>query len=687
MFVAVVGREPQTAAEKDVYEGWMGLLEVFDKNSDGLVETKELGGLAADVPTYASAEDVNEGRMLLLELLHKNANNGVIKELADFAADEATLVVVDVGPTMSTLKDRGSKVTRAEKAAEAYRLLLKQKLIAARKNDVIGLVLVGTNGGVAPTPKPPYFQHITEARDLATADLDALKFTFPTGEQHGDVITDAEGPIDTSRAADIAEVFKQEGVELTLMWVVRAESEKFIRKFTDSVNGVFFDVDDALAILNKPHPKRVRPTPLFKGGLTLGDPFEDRERAMVIPVVLYAKTTELRTPTSSKCYITGGSTSELVHGVNRVTSYKKKPTAGDAMSAAGADPGEEANLDEEVDRERMEKAYMYGRTIVPFERDYLMANVLAVMAPKDDEYATRALRAFEQALFVKNCLALVRYVVRDGRPPKLGVLFSRLPERVGLFWAQIPFAEDVRRYTFASLDMVESRNGPVPHPLAPNEGQVETMRNFVRSLDMMGAATDDEGNPAELLKSRDTFNPAYHRLYQCIQHRALFPDDGLPPVPDFYAKIFEPNAELFRKSSAACEALRDAFPTKKMETAKSRKWKAGWKGAAGSATGDDREAAEVDESRKRIRIDAGSEDGTGADLEAGAENSIRTVSTSDPIKDFEAMMRNREIDLTESGEFCNSSPFFFLAAAIEKLLFFWFFRLKPRELTPSAFCL
>jgi ATP-dependent DNA helicase 2 subunit 2 len=40
---------------------------------------------------------------------------------------------------------------------------------------------------------------------------------------------------------------------------------------------------------------------------------------------------------------------------------------------------------------------------------------------------------------------------------------------------------------------------------------------------------DEDGEFIEPFKSRHTFNPLYHRMYQCIEHRALFPELALPP--------------------------------------------------------------------------------------------------------------------------------------------------------------
>lgn len=60
----------------------------------------------------------------------------------------------------------------------------------------------------------------------------------------------------------------------------------------------------------------------------------------------------------------------------------------------------------------------------------------------------------------------------------------------------MPFADDVRKYTFASLDNLVSKKGEVitEHPFIPTEKQLDAMDNFVDSMDLMDAGDkDDDG--------------------------------------------------------------------------------------------------------------------------------------------------------------------------------------------------
>lgn len=59
----------------------------------------------------------------------------------------------------------------------------------------------------------------------------------------------------------------------------------------------------------------------------------------------------------------------------------------------------------------------------------------------------------------------------------------------------MPFADDVRKYTFASLDHLVNKKGEVvsEHPYLPTEKQREAMDDFVDAMDLMSAERDEEG--------------------------------------------------------------------------------------------------------------------------------------------------------------------------------------------------
>ena len=59
----------------------------------------------------------------------------------------------------------------------------------------------------------------------------------------------------------------------------------------------------------------------------------------------------------------------------------------------------------------------------------------------------------------------------------------------------MPFADDVRKYTFSPLLNVSNRKGEkvTAHPYLPTHEQIEAMDCLVDSMDLMQAEKDDDG--------------------------------------------------------------------------------------------------------------------------------------------------------------------------------------------------
>lgn len=59
---------------------------------------------------------------------------------------------------------------------------------------------------------------------------------------------------------------------------------------------------------------------------------------------------------------------------------------------------------------------------------------------------------------------------------------------------QVPFADDVRRYTFPSLDKLINKRGEIvtEHPYIPTDEQIDAMATFVDAMDLMEAGEKDE---------------------------------------------------------------------------------------------------------------------------------------------------------------------------------------------------
>lgn len=61
----------------------------------------------------------------------------------------------------------------------------------------------------------------------------------------------------------------------------------------------------------------------------------------------------------------------------------------------------------------------------------------------------------------------------------------------------------------------------------------------------------------------DLYSPAIHRLNQVVRHRAVFPDEAIPPVPEVLTKYAMPPQELVEQARSKLDALSEAAAVKK----------------------------------------------------------------------------------------------------------------------------
>jgi ATP-dependent DNA helicase 2 subunit 2 len=149
-----------------------------------------------------------------------------------------------------------------------------------------------------------------------------------------------------------------------------------------------------------------------------------------------------------------------------------------------------------------------------FRRELSIGEIQYVWADPSSAQQQVALSSIVQAMYEKNVMAIARWVTKDGMDPKMGVLSPVVFDGVDcLIWIQVcfvnpghrvelistfqmPFADDLRKYTFASLDNLVSKKGEIitEHPYIPSKTQLDAMDKFVDDMDLMEAGEkDDEG--------------------------------------------------------------------------------------------------------------------------------------------------------------------------------------------------
>ncbi|KAJ4485400.1 SPOC domain-like protein [Lentinula aciculospora] len=395
-------------------------------------------------------------------------------------------------------------------------------------------------------------------------------------------------------------------------------NEEFLRnqlcsKVNDSVIG---NLDRALEQISLPDVKTSRST-LMHNVLRIGDVDTRTEEAMEI-LVKTCKCTAINRPKAFKKFAIRPKTAQEEaeqQSMNIDSDEKKAVTVTYAQLKArteyyvdkmdrkedeeeqikvedGAEPRPE-DL-EKVEKEELIRGFKYGTSYVPcpegqfpklstkkgidligfipekkFRRDYSMGEVQYIWGNPDNPTAQCAISSIVQAMYEKGVLAVGRWVTGDGRDPRMGAMSPALFDKVHcLLWVPMPFADDIRKYTFPSLNELRNKKGEIvtEHAYLPNEKQLQVMDDFVDSMDLMEAGDkNEEGKRTEWLDIRDSYNPSFHRLKQAMFHCAVVSDletYPLPPPHPELMKYFNPPKKLVKKAQSSIDNCIKTFNIK-----------------------------------------------------------------------------------------------------------------------------
>ncbi|KAF9426362.1 ATP-dependent DNA helicase II subunit 2 [Podila epigama] len=679
------------------------------------------------------------------------------------ATKEATVYILDVGPTLKA-KREGSKVSRLEETKAILLKLLANKVHMNRKTVYVSVVLVGSNrtnndlANVDENGADYQFVDVLQSLDIATLELmKGVQNDVDFGETMGDcmdglivaadmmtkfcrhlkyekkifILTDACAEVNPDGVEHIQQSLQDDKVQLNVIGTdfdsedgtslpktqMQAQNEQFFNNLCEATGGSVFSLDEALDLTSEFYTKKVKPTAVYRGTLDLGDPEGHPDSSLSIPVHMFASTMTVSLPTAKKYSMLSESAAadDLPGGrsglVNQSRSYKLKVTAADLESG-----DVDANMDTEVSVDDLEKAYMYGKTIVPiravdleayklrtargltilgffsastFKRDWLMSNVYAIFPAPGNPSAEVEMAGLLFGMFEKNSYALCRYVRTEDAEPKLAVLWPEITAETKCFYfGQVAFSEDIRQYLFASLTNLETATGKKieKHRLLATPDMISAAKSFINALDLMTA-----NNGEEYLRPEDTFNPAVQRHKQLVEFRALNPDaTEFPPVPSSLMKQLLPLPEMMEAAQPLADELIRLWDIKKVEK---QEGKRGYAASlendkdgvvGGQLSGVDGSGASLFEGltagngnghpSKRQKSEsvfgtatsgsgmggAGGRGGSGlggggqqGDLAASGMvpfemASVREVGTSDPVKDFQAMVRIATIN-TQQG--------------------------------------
>nr|XP_014030197.1 unnamed protein product [Salmo salar] len=295
----------------------------------------------------------------------------------------------------------------------------------------------------------------------------------------------------------------------------------------------------------------------------------------------------------------------------------------------------------EVQKDDTIQGYRYGSDIIPFskvDQDQMKYKTdgksFAVLGfTKQSMHAGVALSGLIRALDDLKMVAVVRYVYARNGNPQVGAAFPCIKEKSEcLVYVQLPFMEDLRQYSFPSLENNKK--------YTPSEDQLSAVDSLIDS--MMLVEEDEDGETKDLFKVNHIPNPQYQRLFQCLHHRAVNPGAPLPPVDPWLTAALQRPLAVASRCQAPLEAMKKKFPLK--EVVKKKELKTS-KELFGNGT--EEPDAKVDEE----------DDFNLADI---TEGSITQVGSVDPARDFRTLIRQKSLPF---GEVCQQ-----LTGRIEQLL-------------------
>lgn len=346
-----------------------------------------------------------------------------------------------------------------------------------------------------------------------------------------------------------------------------------------------------------PRVKEVKPTLSYGGTLSLGDA-QKYDATINIDIQRYPCTMQAKPPSASsfvnRTDLAGTQSTTTMPGEDYLMDEGLAAVRHQRVYQVDDpdEPGQKMN----VEPDELERGYEYGRTAVHIsESDANVVNIettpgLELLgfldASKFDRYlpmsrsnyiipqphnvkAKLALSSFINALWEADCYAVARLVTKENKPPLVVLLVPRIePELEVLVEVELPFEEDLRRYKFPPLDKKLTVSGKTitEHKDLPSDDLMQSMSDYVDSMDLSTFDRDEEGEPAEYAKLEDTYSPILHRVNQVIRWRVVNTDPTLPlpGPPEILTKYANPPAELLSQASTELSALIKASDVKKV---------------------------------------------------------------------------------------------------------------------------
>ncbi len=560
------------------------------------------------------------------------------------ASKEATVYIVDCGSTMGEIAS-GRTQSNLDWALEYVWDCMTTTVATGRKTTLIGVVGLRTDGTSHDIKDDDSYDHLSVFQPIDQLLMPHLRRLrdqlVVSSNSQGDAIsalalavgmisekckklqytrkivlvTDGRAPMNVDNLDAIKDKMNADGMQLLVLGAdfddseygvkeedknpTKSENESILKTLcTDLDNGTFGTLEQAVDEMREPRVKAVRPTPLYKGMLTLGNP-DQYETALSIGVERYPKVMQAKAQAASK-YVLRGDMSASQPTQSSGTLSKGDSIGKDGLAAVKAarvyqvEDEDAPGGKKDVEMDELSKGYEYGRTAVhieeadrnvtmyettegleiigfvakdKYERFLEMGRSALTVAKRHDEKNTMALSSLIHALYELESYAVARLVRKTNAEPRIVLLAPNIePDFECLYDVELPFAEDIRSYRFPPLDRVVTVSGKVltVHRNLPSGALRDAMDAYVDSMDLSTLGKDDEGGETEYAPLDETYSPMLHRINQVIKHRAVYPQADPPKIYDVLTRYSKPPDELVRAAHKPLQAVIEAGEVKRV---------------------------------------------------------------------------------------------------------------------------
>uniref|UniRef100_A0A8C0YG45 X-ray repair cross-complementing protein 5 n=1 Tax=Cyprinus carpio carpio TaxID=630221 RepID=A0A8C0YG45_CYPCA len=592
---------------------------------------------------------------------------------------DALVLCMDVGFSMSN-----SEPGQEPPFEQAKKVIQKfvQRQVFAENKDEVGLVLFGTDGTKNRLAKDGQYENITVHRHLMMPDfelLEEIESELQPGGQQADCIlpvtlqmgkkferlnivllTDLNVQTSADQLDVIINSLKKAGITLQFFLPFPLDGEDRADGGGDGPGpsaasarpgkGLSSQQTQGLEMV-----KNIMTSLEEEDGLEEVHTFRDALEKLSI-----FKRIDRR-PMAWPCQLTIGSSLTIrIVGYKAVTEEKVKKswTIVDAQSHQRDDVKRETvyclNDDDETEVQKDDtiQGFRYGSDIVPFSKvdedqmkyksdgkcfsvlgftkqelvrcsPFMGSQVVKVFAARDDEHAAVALSALIRALDSLKMAAIVRYAYDRRSNPQVGAAFPCIKEKYEcLLYVQLPFMEDLRQFTFPMLENNKK--------FTPSESQLSAADALIDS--MMLVEKDEDGESVDVFKVNHIPNPQFQRLFQCLHHRGVNPDDPLPPVEPWLKRALERPQAVSARCQAPLQDVKTKFPLKVVVKKKEQKTSADVFGSSDMSTVSPGACIHADFSK----------------VSHFNRRSLFQVGSVNPVRDFCALVRQKTVSFDQA---------------------------------------